>query len=245
MPICWIMTKFAISTRLLLLLIVEWSHIGKFGGKELKDDLVSFKGVNNGVYIDVKGDNLEDIKKSLDKKIKSALKFFGGINFLGVRSDELSPEDIYEIKMILKYKYDFNIPDEEIYEVKEEDSYNNEGIEVNISEEGMTKFLHGTIRSGQEVIYNGNIVVIGDVNPGAFLKAEGNIIVLGSLRGVAHAGIGGNENCIVAAYSLLPTQLGIGETIVRPPEGDVQYNLPEVARIINDEVFIEPYLPNK
>ncbi|MDX9917457.1 MAG: septum site-determining protein MinC, partial [Gudongella sp.] len=62
---------------------------------------------------------------------------------------------------------------------------------------------------------------------------------------VAHAGVGGNLGAVVAAYSLLPTQLRIGDLIVRPPEGDVQYKYPEIARVISGEVIIEPYLPNK
>jgi len=211
----------------------------------LDNDLVSFKGVNDGVYIDIKGDDMVKIKDTLDIKIKNTLKFFEGVKILGIRSDELSQGDIYEIAMIMKYRYNFNISIEDFPFPKEKEHIRIEEEEDNSPNEGMTKFLHGTIRSGQEVIYNGNIVVIGDVNPGAFLKAKGNIIVLGTLRGVAHAGTGGNYNSIVAAYSLLPTQLGIGDIIVRPPEGDVQYKLPEVARIINNQVLIEPYLPNK
>ena len=114
-----------------------------------------------------------------------------------------------------------------------------------IVEEGITKFVYGTLRSGQEVSFNGNIVVIGDVNPGALLRAKGNIVVLGSLRGVAQAGIGGNKYAVVAAYSLLPTQLRIAEMIVRPPDDDMQYKLPEIAKIVDGRVVIEPYLPNK
>ncbi len=85
------------------------------------------------------------------------------------------------------------------------------------------------------------------MNPGgAFLKSKGNIIVLGTLRGVAHAGSGGNINSIVAAYNLLPSQLRIADLIVRAPDDDIsRYRLPEVAKIYKGEVVIEPYLPKK
>lgn len=218
-------------------------------GKDLKRDLVAFKGVSEGVYLDVVGNDLKAIKDELNTKFKSSSNFFKGAKFLGVRSDELSKDEIIEIKLTLKYKYEMNISNDGIPEYIEEYYSENkndtstepfEGIQ-----EGMTKFVHGTLRSGQEVEFNGNIVIIGDVNPGAFLKAKGNIIVLGSLRGVAHAGIGGNYDSIVAAYNLLPMQLRIGDIIARPPDDDIQYKLPEVARIIQGEVFIEPYLPNK
>ena len=70
--------------------------------------------------------------------------------------------------------------------------------------EGKTKFLRKTIRSGQSINYPGNIVIIGDVNPGAEIYAAGNIIVFGNLRGVVHAGTNGNDKAIIAAFKLEP-----------------------------------------
>lgn len=224
----------------------------------MKNDIVAFKGVTEGVYIDIKGKDLNLIKEELERKIKTSSSFFKGAKFLGVRAHDLNSEDTMEVKMILKYRYDFNISKEELpNNIKSfsavDDDFNALGEANNHVceyfegiDEGMTKFVYGTLRSGQVVEYNGNIVIIGDVNPGAFLKASGNIIVLGTLRGVAHAGIGGNLDSVVAAYNLLPTQLRIGDIIVRPPDGDIsQYKVPEVAKVNNGEVVIEPYLPNK
>ena len=110
----------------------------------------------------------------------------------------------------------------------------------------MTKFINATVRSGQVIEYGGNIVIIGDVNPGALIKARGNIVVLGSLKGVAHAGIDGNNDAIVAAYDLQPMQLRIGSVISRKPDENVVISgMPEIARVSNGEVIIEPYLPRK
>ncbi len=222
----------------------------KWRKNKLKRDLVAFKGVSEGVYLDVYGSDLAEIKKELARKFHDSSKFFSGAKFLGIRSDELSDDEIMDLKLLLKYKYEFEISKDGLPEYIYQ--YYGEKSQVQKPEtpfegvaEGMTKFVYGTLRSGQEVNYDGNIVVVGDVNPGAFLKAKGNIIVLGSLRGVAYAGIGGNEDAIVAAYSLLPMQLRIADIIVRPPDGDQQYDLPEVAKIVKGEVFIEPYLPNK
>ena len=51
-----------------------------------------------------------------------------------------------------------------------------------------TLYHPGTLRGGQVLHHTGNIVVIGDVNPGAELVATGDIVVFGRLRGIAHAG---------------------------------------------------------
>ena len=168
------------------------------------------------------------------------------MKFIGFKAEGLTPEQVLEISLILKYKYDF------VFDT-EEDPLNRaskifvekDRISDDLSE-GMTKFLYGTLRSGQVIEYNGNIVVVGDVNPGAVLKATGNIIVLGVLKGVAYAGLGGNNDAIVAAYDFMPTQLKINDIIVRAPDGGIsQYRSPEVAKIYDGEIIIEPYLPNK
>lgn len=111
--------------------------------------------------------------------------------------------------------------------------------------EGKTKFLRKTIRSGQSINYPGNIVIIGDVNPGAEIYAAGNIIVFGTLRGVVHAGTNGNEKAIIAAFKLEPQILQIGKIVTRSPEDDVKPQYPEVAKIKNGNIIVEPYLANK
>lgn len=214
----------------------------------MKKDVVIIKGVSEGIYIDIIGDDLEEIKKSLKIKLVNSAAFFKGGKFLGVRGDDLSDETRKEILLTLKYKYELDIElpiDISSEKIEDEFEYKVKNKFKNIVDEGITKFVYGTLRSGQEISFNGNIVVIGDVNPGALLRAKGNIVVLGSLRGLAQAGIGGNQYAVVAAYSLLPTQLRIAEIIVRPPDDDIQYKLPEIAKVVDGRVVIEPYLPNR
>lgn len=111
--------------------------------------------------------------------------------------------------------------------------------------EGKTKFLRKTIRSGQSINYPGNIVIVGDVNPGAEIYAAGNIIVFGNLKGVVHAGTNGNEKAIIAAFKLEPQILQIGNIVTRSPEDEVKPLYPEVAKIKNGNIIVEPYLENK
>lgn len=111
--------------------------------------------------------------------------------------------------------------------------------------EGKTKFLRKTIRSGQSINYPGNVVIIGDVNPGAEIYAAGNIIVIGTLRGLVHAGTNGNEKAIIAAVKLEPQILQIGNIVTRSPEDEVKPQYPEVAKIKNGNIIVEPYLANK
>jgi len=90
--------------------------------------------------------------------------------------------------------------------------------------------------------YEGNIVILGDVNPGAEVVATGSIIVMGVLRGVVHAGASGNKEATVTALRLQPTQLRIAEHITRAPDEEiVNVDQPEIARIKDGVVTIEVF----
>ncbi|TDF97639.1 septum site-determining protein MinC [Paenibacillus piri] len=80
------------------------------------------------------------------------------------------------------------------------------------------RLVRGMVRSGQTLVKEGNILFLGDVNPGGEIKSSGSIYIMGSLRGMAHAGIDGDESAIIAASHLRPTQLRIAAIISRPPD---------------------------
>lgn len=79
-----------------------------------------------------------------------------------------------------------------------------------------------TVRSGQIIEFDGDILLLGDVNPGGTIRSTGSIYVLGNLRGIAHAGIQGNTEAIIASAAMCPQQLRIAEVISRPGEEWVQ-----------------------
>ncbi len=107
-----------------------------------------------------------------------------------------------------------------------------------------TLLVRRTLRSGQRIEHTGNVVILGDVNPGAVVMCSGDIIVLGTLRGLAHAGAEGNSQAIVMAFRLQPTQLRIAHFISRAPdEGGPRPDGPELARVRNETIQIEAYEP--
>lgn len=90
-----------------------------------------------------------------------------------------------------------------------------------------TLYLRKTIRSGQSISSDGNIIVIGDVNPGAEIIAKGDITVWGILGGIAHAGSDGNNYARIRALKLNPVQIRIGEVFARRPD---TVNLPFIQK---------------
>ena len=78
-----------------------------------------------------------------------------------------------------------------------------------------TLYLNQTLRSGQTVNYEGNILIIGDAHPGSEIIAEGDITVWGILGGIAHAGCKGNITSKVRALKLNAIQLRISGLYAR------------------------------
>jgi septum site-determining protein MinC len=103
-----------------------------------------------------------------------------------------------------------------------------------------TLYHRGTLRGGQALHNLGNLVVIGDVNPGAELVASGDIVVFGALRGVAHAGAQGDRGARVIALELAPTQLRIA-TLIATSDAGTKPRGPEHASIVDERIVVVPF----
>ncbi|RMG95578.1 MAG: septum site-determining protein MinC [Chloroflexi bacterium] len=101
--------------------------------------------------------------------------------------------------------------------------------------------LAETLRSGRSVYYEGHVVIIGDVNPGAEIIAGGNVVVWGRLRGLVHAGALGDETAVICALDLSPTQLRIANQIAIPPDEPARSPIPEKAFIKQGQIIAEPW----
>ncbi|MGI6576044.1 MAG: septum site-determining protein MinC [bacterium] len=231
------------------------------------------KGTRDGLVIvlDEKAD-LKDIAACLEEKLSMASGFLQGAKvFIDVGQRKLTPREAKQlVKLLRDYKglqvagfrrggqkvkiLDGTLEDKARGEVKfdsralQEDG-KSEGVGTeeknrkNPYKEGYTLFVRRTLRSGQRINYHGNVVVIGDVNPGAEVIAGGDILVMGVLRGMVHAGAAGNEEAIVGALRLQPTQLRIADVFTRSPDGEYKSpELPEVATLFHNKILIEPYL---
>ena len=104
-----------------------------------------------------------------------------------------------------------------------------------------TLYHAGTLRGGQTLHHAGNIVVVGDVNPGAELIASGDILVFGRLAGVAHAGAHGDEAARVYAIDLDATQLRIATYIAADERPPAMTTRPEAAVIRDGRIALIPY----
>jgi len=103
--------------------------------------------------------------------------------------------------------------------------------------------LHeGTVRSGDRISSNGNLCIIGDVNPGAIVSAKKNIYVWGKLLGIAFAGKSGDKNASITSLYLKPVQLRIADIVAIGPKDKPKNYYPEIAVIDEKTIAINPYI---
>jgi septum site-determining protein MinC len=102
--------------------------------------------------------------------------------------------------------------------------------------------VHRTLRGGSVLRHSGDIILYGDVKPGAEIIAGGSISVLGTMMGMAHAGTRSGDKGWIMAHELRPTQLRIGPRItISQPADPRGPRAPEIAYVKDGGIVIEPY----
>ncbi|MGP4071386.1 septum site-determining protein MinC [Piscibacillus sp. B03] len=201
--------------------MTEWNHY------------VTMKGTNNGivVYLDDQC-SFDHLLSELENKLKTNKA--SGATEITIHSQYryLSEDQRQVLIQLIDEHSDLTVKNIESYVITREKAYD-------LYENTTVKTEMKTIRSGQVHEVKGDALIIGDINPGGTVMATGNIFVLGKLRGIAHAGVDGDENCVVAASYMHPNQIRIASKISRAPDYDVEGSPREFAFINPDSEQIE------
>lgn len=198
-------------------------------------NLINIKGTSKGFIL-----TLDDEVSFSD--IFTELKNFLSDNHLNMKNDNvlitvklgyryLKESQEAELRNLFEHEYELhikNIESELTLKSKVLENYNNSQV----------KTYSRIVRSGQTIKVEGSLLLIGDVNPGGRVEASGNIFILGQLLGIAHAGLKDN-NAIITASFMNPTQLRIGDYISRAPDYDSEGVYLEHAYVqINEEKIV-------
>ena len=177
-----------------------------------------------------------EMEPNVSPEVETALdKIFGDNDF-----DEDEPQkEVKEMEESFAYVEDVDEDDEETRQMKKE------------AEKLPTLYIKKTIRSGQSITSDGNLVIIGDVNPGAEIRAKGDITVWGILGGIAHAGSEGNTQARIRALKMNAIQLRIADIFARRPDGvntpfvqKTNEFVPEEAKTFKKNIIISKLLEN-
>lgn len=212
----------------------------------MMDERIIIKGNKSGLIAEINMHKFSDFTEMLDlliARLSKGKRFYRKSTLtINTSLNLINDKDIEHLKKVL------------LEEIEIEDIiWQDDNVKENEKEkktfsgvyEGKTKFLRKTVRGGQSIKYNGNIVIIGDINSGAEVTAAGNIIVLGAIKGNVSAGANGNTKAIIAAFSLQPEILKISNIVTLSPDDSEEPEYPEVAKVKDGAIIVEPYLPNK
>lgn len=226
----------------------------------MSSDRLSIKGTSDGLIITLGAGTWQGLIDELDQRLGEKASFFkGGRVGLAVGPRQLTRLQLEQIGQLL------NRHNVTLWAVESESPSTQEaaaqlGLEIGlgmaarvavtspptIGSAGEALLVQRTLRSGQVIHHPGHVVVIGDVNPGAEIRAGGSVVVWGRLRGTVHAGAnaaeGQSENIVVCALQLSPTQLRIGDYITRSPADDADHDIvPEMASVQDGQIVAEPW----
>lgn len=210
-----------------------------------KNDGILIKGNKDGINITIdmkKFAGFDDMLEALLKKLSRGKDFYKGTTLI-LKCDmkNITKDNMQIIK-------DSLLKEIELKDIILKDLENEKEKEIKVFSgvyEGKTKFIRKTVRGGQCINYQGNIVIIGDINSGAEVTATGNVIVLGRIAGSVNAGSNGNKKAVIAAFSLQPEILRIADLLAISPDDIDKPQYPELAKIKDGAIIVEPYLPNK
>ncbi|MBO0960724.1 septum site-determining protein MinC [Neobacillus sp. MM2021_6] len=177
---------------------------------------VTIKGTKEGLVLHLDDKcSYEEPKKELEQKLSINSRTQEERNLISVKVNVgnryLSEVQREELKSLIRQKKNFVVD-----EIESEVITKEEAKSLKAENEIMT--VSSIVRSGQVLKAPGDLLLIGDVNPGGMVVAGGNIFIMGSLKGVAHAGCFGNLAAVIVASSMKPTQLKISDSINRAPD---------------------------
>ncbi len=222
---------------------------------------VIIKGTSNGIIVTIGAGNWKTILRQLAQKLEQRSSFFkGGRVAVAVGERLLNEEELEALGVLLAehhmtlWAVYSNAPDTQAAAKAlglEAEPANAPAVAQKTGRAARTPpteptenvtTIRRTLRSGQTVESLGNVVVIGDVNPGAVIKAGGYVIIWGNLRGTVYAGAVSPENAFVAALELKPVQLIIGDAIARAPADERRRTIiPEIAFVQDGQIVAEAW----
>lgn len=179
-----------------------------------------------------------EMESNVNPEVETALdKIFGDNDF---DKDEEEPQK--EVKEM----------EESFAVIEEDEEEDEETLAMKAEAEKLpTLYIKKTIRSGQSITSDGNLIIVGDVNPGAEVIAKGDITVWGILGGIAHAGSEGNSQARIRALKMNAIQLRIADIFARRPDGvntpfvqKTNEFIPEEAKIFRKNIIINKLLEN-
>ena len=206
----------------------------------MSKNIINIKGTPEGLifYFNTEDSGFGQLCAALEERLQSSGDFFTNAEYLIDGEDRFSAAELHALDGVMA-KYHLTkgkrtariLPSEDRQEV----IYQTVG--------GNSLLITKSVRSGQRMSVRGNVVVMGDINPGGVILATGNIVVMGTCRGVLHAGAEGDANAYIICYNMAAQQLLISSCVATVPASAAATPL-KMASILGGAIVLTDYQPS-
>lgn len=204
-------------------------------------NIVTIKGTSDGLvfYFNTEEAGFGQLCATLEERLQASGDFFINADYTIGEENKFSADELQALDGIMA-KYHLTkgkrtarvIPSDDRQDV----IYQTVG--------GNSMLVTKSVRSGQRLSVRGNVVVMGDINPGGEILATGNIVVMGTCRGVLHAGAEGDTDAYIICYDMRAQQLRISSCVATVPQGASMTPL-KMATIKNGAIVLTDYVPSQ
>ena len=221
----------------------------------MSDFTVVLRAYRDGLYLIIRPQlSIKEIEAAIQDEMARMNQPLAGTSVqIDLKCPVLQPEDLEHLKAKLQETYNLKVRSIESFDEQAPPPIAAAPTTHILQQRGDTqsprdsepsKIVPYTIRSGQiEEFPQGSLIIFGNVNAGAEVRAGGDIVVLGTLRGNAHAGINGRLSAVIIAMELGDVQLEIGNFIGPRNTDQAPRECPVIARIgVEDKISIEKFV---
>jgi septum site-determining protein MinC len=207
--------------------------------KPILEEDVLIKGSSNGILIVLNlSQDYEKLIKKLVQKVKKDKKFLSGTKLFVKGTDRnLDKDELGMARKMVMDKTGLELFSPDLAHFPEQDT----GVPI-VPESNKPDIISHTLRAGESITSLHDIVIFGDINPGANVTTKGSLYVYGKIRGSVHAGNDGNREAIVSCHGFSPIQFKIADCTLSP-EIDISELLTCACTIEIDrqEIKLMPY----
>lgn len=177
---------------------------------------VTIKSIPNGLKVILNENcSFAELIEETGRKFRDSANFFKGgklcVSFMGRTLSEIEENTLIDT---MEKNGEFTV----LYIVSSTEE-NTPGITRALSKElvnnedvsGFGALYKGNVFKGEHLQFSCGVVICGDVEPGALIKAKGNVIVLGGLYGSVNIEYDNDNPGFVFALELSPERIKIGE----------------------------------
>ncbi|MCL4408681.1 MAG: septum site-determining protein MinC [Thermotogae bacterium] len=209
---------------------------------------VDLRMTKRGVVLYVEDyDDLDDLFVQVTNKFSQLNGFFSEDDKISImlKDKDKYSKDITEIVSFVE-KMGFKVGEILVGEMNQKVKQNTISVkeklslvedENNMHQLNPTKVIKKTVRSGQAIVHDGDVMLIGNLNDGGEIISSGNVVIIGEARGVVRAGSRGDEGSIIYATLMTPELVEIAKHVIHlsePIENAIAY-------IRGGKVLIEKY----